>query len=107
MKFTDGYWMLRDGVRMLRPAVAHRVTATDDTLTVLAPSIAPKDRSEMHDIAALTVELSSPTVDVIRVRVTHHAGGMEKRPAFPVYPGSAPDVRVQVDESVEIGRAHV
>jgi alpha-D-xyloside xylohydrolase len=100
MKFTDGYWMLRDGVRVLRPVVAHRVTATQDTLTILAPSIAPRDRSEMHDLAALTIELSSPTVDVVRVRVTHHAGGVPRRPEFPIFPGSAPDVRVQVDESV-------
>ena len=100
MKFTDGYWMLRDGVRVLRPVVAHRVTATQDTMTILAPSIAPRDRAEMHDIAALTIELSSPTVDVVRVRVTHHAGGVPRRPEFPIFPGSAPDVRVQVDESV-------
>ena len=55
MKFRDGYWRLRDGVRALHPAVAHRVTATDDTLTVLAPTVAPKDRCEMHDLAALTI----------------------------------------------------
>jgi alpha-D-xyloside xylohydrolase len=100
MKFRDGYWRLRDGVRALHPAVAHRVTATDDTLTVLAPTVAPKDRCEMHDLAALTIELSSPTVDVIRVRVTHHSGGRRNGPFFPVFAGGAPDVRVAVDDSV-------
>jgi len=64
----DGYWLLRDGVRAFHPAVVHRVTAAEDTLTVLAPTVAPQDRSEMHDLVALTIELSSPTVDVIRVR---------------------------------------
>jgi len=100
MKFRDGYWLLRDGVRALHPAVVHRVTATEDRLTVLAPTTAPQDRSEMHDLAALTIELSSPTVDVIRVRVTHHAGGRDNGPSFPIFPGDAPDVHVEVDDSV-------
>jgi len=26
MKFRDGYWQLRDGVRAIHPAVVHRVT---------------------------------------------------------------------------------
>jgi len=92
MKFRDGYWLLRDGVRALYPAVVHRVTATDDTVTVLAPTAVPQDRSQMHDLVALTIELSSPTVDVIRVRVTHHAGGRAKGPVFPIFPGEAPGV---------------
>ena len=100
MKFRDGYWLLRDGVRAFHPAVVHRVTAAEDTLTVLAPTVAPQDRSEMHDLVALTIELSSPTVDVIRVRVTHHTGGRDNGPFFPVFPGRAPDVRVEVDDSV-------
>ena len=100
MKFRDGYWLLRDGVRALYPAVVHRVTATDDTVTVLAPTAVPQDRSQMHDLVALTIELSSPTVDVIRVRVTHHAGGRAKGPVFPIFPGEAPGVHVEVDDSV-------
>ena len=100
MKFRDGYWLLRDGVRAFHPAVVHRVTVANDTLTVLAPTVAPQDRSEMHDLAALTIELSSPTVDVIRVRVTHHAGVRDNGPQFPVYPGQAPDVRIEAGESV-------
>jgi alpha-D-xyloside xylohydrolase len=44
--------------------------------------------------------LSSPTVDVIRVRVTHHAGGRRNGPLFPIFPGTAPDVRVAIDDSV-------
>jgi alpha-D-xyloside xylohydrolase len=99
MKFRDGYWLLRDGVRAFHPAVVHRVTVANDTLTVLAPTVAPQDRSEMHDLAALTIELSSPTVDVIRVRVTHHAGVRDNGPQFPVFRG-APDVRIEAGESV-------
>jgi alpha-D-xyloside xylohydrolase len=100
MKFSDGCWMLRDGVRPFHPTVAHRVTATEDTLTVLAPAVAPRDRSEMHDLVALTIELSSPTVDVIRVRLSRHSGGQRRGPDFPVFAGSSPDVQVDVDESV-------
>ena len=100
MKFRDGDWLMRDGVRAFHPAVAHRVVATNDRLTVLAPTVAPRDRSEMHDLVALTVELSSPTVDVIRVRVTHHAGARRTGPYFPVFEGVAPGISVVANDSV-------
>ena len=38
MKFTDGYWQLRKGVTMLRPAEAYDVAAAGDRLTIYAPA---------------------------------------------------------------------
>lgn len=42
MKFTDGHWMVREGVDLLHPRHAYRVDATADTLTVLAPRAASR-----------------------------------------------------------------
>ena len=38
MKFTDGNWMMRQGVRAFYPAQAYEVETTPDTLTVYAPT---------------------------------------------------------------------
>ena len=99
MRFRDGFWMLRDGVRALSPTKAHRVTGSAESLTVLAVETAPNDRSAMHDVAALTIELSSPSADVIHVRVVHHDGVPRKRPEFPIQATDAPDVEVRIDPS--------
>ena len=98
MKFTDGCWLLQEGVRALHPRSAHRVEATADSLSILAPSEEVEDRARMHDLAALTIDLSSPAADVIRVRLTHHAGARRRGPDFPLFQGGAQDVHVRVDE---------
>ena len=36
MKFTDGNWMMREGVRVFYPAQAYDIDPSDDTLTVYA-----------------------------------------------------------------------
>lgn len=110
MKFTDGYWLLQKGLRALHPRSVHRVVATGDSLSILAPTEAVEDRAGMHDLAALTIDLSSPAADVIRVRLTHHAGARHRGPDFPLLQDGAQDVHVQVDEKaagLESGRLSV
>jgi alpha-D-xyloside xylohydrolase len=102
MKFTDGRWLLRDGVRVLHPEQAYRIDRTADSLTVLAPTRRVDERQDVLDQAALTVECNSPLADVIRVKLTHHAGSASRGPNFVlpgVTPNSAPAVQVVTDES--------
>ena len=82
MKFTDGYWQLRQGVTMLRPAEAYDVTAADGRLTIYAPARPVGQRADTLNNALLTVELWSPRADVIGVRLTHFAGGLDRGPHF-------------------------
>src|SRR5947209_6509523 len=82
MKFTDGYWQLRPGVTMLRPAEAYDVTAAGDRLTIEAPARAVGQRGDTLNNPLLTVELWSPLADVIGVRLTHFAGVRQRGPQF-------------------------
>ena len=87
MKFTDGYWLVRDGVKILHPRQAYRVETTAGTLTVLAPTRPIESRGDVLNTPALTIECSSPLPDVIRVKVIHHAGATDRGPHF-VLPGA-------------------
>jgi alpha-D-xyloside xylohydrolase len=82
MKFTDGYWLVRDGVKILHPRQAYRVDATAETLTVLAPTRRIESRGDVLNTPALTIECSSPLPDVIRVKLVHHAGAVDRGPHF-------------------------
>src|SRR5260370_16030075 len=82
MKFTDGYWQLRKGVTMHRPAEAYDVTAAPDRLTIYAPARPIGHRADTLNNALLTVELWSPLEGVIGVRLTHFAGGQNRGPHF-------------------------
>ncbi len=70
MKFTDGNWMMRRGRRLLtrRRRTKSRRDAT--TLTIHAPAQPIRHRGDTLTGPLLTVRLSSPLPDVIRVRLT-------------------------------------
>ncbi|MET7464176.1 alpha-xylosidase [Nonomuraea sp. NPDC005501] len=98
MKFKDGYWRMRPGVRGEYATAAHDVTADAAALRVLAPTRPITRRGNTIDGPVLTVDVSSPMAEVIRVRVVHFAGSVPDAPAFDVREDpDAPPVRVSVD----------
>ena len=97
MKFTDGNWLMREGVRAFYPVEAYDVEATGDALTVYAPTRRIRHRGDTLAGPLLTVQFSSPMADVIRVRLTHFAGRQPVRPEFGLYP-SPVEVRVTEDD---------
>ncbi|GAA1754929.1 alpha-xylosidase [Nonomuraea bangladeshensis] len=89
MKFKDGYWRMRPGVRASYAAAAHDVTIQDVTadqaggsLRILAPTRPITHRGATIDGPVLRVDVSSPMPDVISVRVVHLAGSVPDSPAF-------------------------
>jgi alpha-D-xyloside xylohydrolase len=97
MKFTDGYWQLRKGVTMYRPAEAYDVQAAADRLTIYAPARPIGHRGDTLNNALLTVEFWSPLADVIGVRLVHFAGGQDHGPHFDLASGPAGAARAAVD----------
>ncbi|MFD0473023.1 hypothetical protein ACFQ0B_35685 [Nonomuraea thailandensis] len=83
MKFKDGYWRMRPGVRGEHATAAYDVTARDGSLRVLAPTREITRRGGTIDGPVLRVDLSSPMPDVIRVRTVHFAGSVPDSPPSP------------------------
>ncbi len=98
MKFTNGQWLMRDGVTAAYPTSARRVTADEQRLEVLAPTFPVRHRGDLLKGPVLTVELSSPQPDVIAVQVTHFAGGHAAGPDFAVRVEDTPDVAVEITD---------
>ncbi|MEU7860078.1 alpha-xylosidase [Nonomuraea sp. NPDC049141] len=96
MKFKDGYWRMRPGVRGDYATAAHDVTADAASLRVLAPTRPITRRGNTIDGPVLRVDLSSPMPDVIRVRTVHFAGSVPAAPVFEVR-DEAPAVKITVD----------
>ncbi len=95
MKFTDGHWLMREGVTPAYPVEVLDVAETPEGLRILAPTYPVRSRRDLQSGAVLTIDLTSPMPDVVGVRVTHHAGGAGKTPRFELFPsGPAPDVSV-------------
>lgn len=100
MKFTDGYWGIRPGVTALHPAEAYDVEATESSVTVYAPTQRIRRRGDVLNRPLATVRLSSPMPDVVAVRILHHAGGLQRPPAFDLPGATAAPVTTRAGDDV-------
>ena len=98
MKFTDGNWMLQPGVQAHYPAEAYYVSEQHGSLVISAPTRHIRHRGDTLQGPLLTVTLSSPMEDVIKVRIEHFAGAAERGPFVELQPVNAPKIEVRVDD---------
>ncbi|GAA4768857.1 alpha-xylosidase [Microbacterium gilvum] len=75
MKFTDGFWMLRDGVAAEYGREAYDIEPVGRTLVATVPTRVIERRGDTLNRPTLTVTLHSPLPGVIGVRIEHHQGG--------------------------------
>ncbi|WP_432524165.1 alpha-xylosidase [Kineococcus sp. SYSU DK006] len=101
MKFTDGYWLAREGVQPQFAAEAYDIgvdTGPDgDRLVVHAPTGVVASRGDTLNRTLVTVVFDSPAEGVVRTRISHHEGGLPALPAFALRTGGG-GARVEVDE---------
>ena len=80
MKFTNGYWMMREEITP-DYAVEYADSRIDgNDLYIYAPCKHISGRGDSLNTPMLTVKLSSPMEDVIKVSVVHFAGALYKGP---------------------------
>jgi alpha-D-xyloside xylohydrolase len=82
MKFTNGFWRIRDGVQPNYAEQVHEVEATADELVVYAPTKKLRNRGDTLNLPLLTIHFSSPMENVIRVKIVHHKGVRDPKPEF-------------------------
>lgn len=101
MKFTNGYWMIRDGVDALYAREAYELAAdaTTESLNVLAPTSVVRGRYDTLNLPTFNVDITTPAEGVIRVCAEHWQGATEY-PGFPLNadePGNRDYVTVQAN----------
>lgn len=82
MKFTDGNWLIREGYDVLGAVQVHDFEQQDGKLIAYASPRPILTRSNMLDTMLLTVQFHSPLPGVIGVKLIHHAGVVDRGPAF-------------------------
>lgn len=101
MKFTNGYWMIRDGVDALYAREAYELAAdaTTESLNVLASTSVVRGRYDTLNLPTFNVDITTPAEGVIRVCAEHWQGATEY-PGFPLNadePGNRDYVTVQAN----------
>src|SRR5687768_2514651 len=102
MKFTDGNWLMRQGVRAHYPAQAYDVHATDNVLTIEAPTKRINHRGDTLGGPVLTVRFASPMADVIRVHLSHYSGTSHRGTDFEIRQADQIPVHASVTEETAV-----
>lgn len=95
MKFTNGVWLAREGYTISSPIHVFEAQTDEKKLTVFAPFKKVQSRADTLNLGMMTVDITSPQEDVLSVKLTHHAGGIQKGPEFQVH---RQEKKIQVTE---------
>ena len=82
MKFSNGCWLQKEGCACFAPTEAYFTKVTDTSVTICAPTTHITNRGATLGGINLTVKITSPREDVLRVQTYHHLGTVKKNPEF-------------------------
>lgn len=94
MKFTNGYWQIKNQIDPLYAVEFADSRIRGNELTVYAPAKHIENRGDCLNLGMLTIRLDSPMEDVIKVSVTHFEGRASKGP-FAEITDTAPHVVIE------------
>lgn len=95
MKFNNGCWLLKEGTACFSPSEVYYTTVKDTEVTLCAPTHPISQRGDTLGGVNLTLRISSPMPDVIRVQTWHHMGTALKTPVFDLKPGDPQPLQVE------------
>lgn len=82
MKFHNGCWLLKEGYAEFSPQEIYEVRKTREELVLCAPTRKIVKKGDTLDGANLTIRVTTPMEEVIRVQVIHHKGIRKRGPEF-------------------------
>ena len=100
MKFLDGMWEIKKGVKINRARHVYEVHKNKNSLTLIAPTTLVKQNADTLNISLITITISSPLEDVIKVRAVHHDGKVDREPHFDINEKS--DIKVSIEENDDV-----
>ena len=99
MKFTNGFWRVRDGFTVFSAGQAYDARQHNGALEVYAPIKPVVQRGDVLNAPQLTFEVSAPAPDVLKVRISHFQGGKTRLPEFVLTPAQKTPATVVVDDT--------
>lgn len=95
MKFTDGYWMTKEGFTIQSPKEVFSVQKKADSVILYAPYKKIERRGDTLNLGMSTITLSSPQQDMVSVKIVHH----EKNDSGPNFELNTVEVQPVIEET--------
>src|SRR5581483_4777504 len=98
MKFTDGLWLHQPNVTAHYAAEAYEARRDGDDLLIIATTQIVRHRGQTLQGPLLTLRLSAVMPGIIKARIEHYSGGLERGPRIPLQPPAAPQPAISIGE---------
>ena len=82
MKFSNGCWLQKEGYECFSPAEVYFSKIEKDAVTICAPTSKIVTRGDTLGGVNLTIKISAPFPEVLRVQTYHYMGVRERAPKF-------------------------
>lgn len=82
MKFSNGCWLQKKDCECFAPQQVYYSTIEQDKVTLCAPTTKINRRGDTLGGVNLTLVITSPAPEVLRVQTYHYMGTLEKSPKF-------------------------
>ena len=82
MKFSNGCWLEKEGYACFAPQEVYSTSVEENGVVLYTPTTPIRHRGDTLGGINLTLVISVPFKEVIRVQVYHHKGVMDKEPHF-------------------------
>ncbi len=86
MKFSNGCWLNREGCECFSPAQVYFHKVEADRVTICAPTARINHRGDTLGGVNLTIVITAPFPEVLRVQTYHHMGIGDHGPSFDLAP---------------------
>ncbi len=100
MKFSNGCWLQKEGTECFAPQEAYFTRVESDKVTICAPTSKITHRGDTLGGINLTLVITTPMPEVIRVQTYHHLGAVKKEPAFEIQANNLPIKAEEDDDKV-------
>jgi len=82
MKFSNGCWLNKEGVQDFSPVQVYFARQENNHLRICAPTHRINHRGDTLGGPNLTIRISAPAPEVLRIRADHYMGLAERKPSF-------------------------
>lgn len=84
MKFSNGCWLQKENCECFSPAQVYFSKVEENMVTICAPTSRINHRGDTLGGINLTIKITAPYPEVLRIQTYHHMGVQEKAPSFEI-----------------------
>ena len=86
MKFSNGCWLQKEGCECFSPAEVYFSKIEENAVTICAPAAKIRHRGDTLGGVNLTIKITAPYPEVLRVQTWHHMGLQDRSAHFELSP---------------------